>query len=84
MRVLILADNRTTLRECYLISSYHNLVKVDLSYNRLTAFPPGFTVTSFPVLRTLLLHYNKFSSLETLANVVEVLPVTLSRTQLFT
>jgi Leucine Rich repeats (2 copies) len=74
VRVLILAESKTSPREFYLIRGYSNLLKLDLSYNRVTCFPAGFSFKDFPALRTLFLHYNKFSSLRNLVPVAEVLP----------
>lgn len=73
VKVLILSENRTSLKEFYLFRNYTNLIKIDLSYNKLAAFPNGFSFASFRTLRTLFLHYNKFSALKTLLPVVEVL-----------
>ena len=70
VKVLILSENKTSLKEFYFIKSYHNLIKIDLSYNRLTSFPPGFSFGKFYHLRTLFLHYNKFVSLKALLPVV--------------
>lgn len=46
-----------------------NIVKLDLSYNKIANFNVGFTFRAFASLRTLFLHYNKFSSLKALQTV---------------
>lgn len=80
VRVLILSESKTSIKEFYFIQSYSNLIKIDLSYNKLSSFPAGFTFTSFPHLRTLFLHYNKFSSLKNLVPVTEVIFLSVSVT----
>ena len=72
VKVLILSENKTTLKEFYLIKQYENLIKIDLSYNKIAAFPQGFNFGRFRRLRTLFLHYNRFLSLRVLGPVVEV------------
>jgi Leucine-rich repeat (LRR) protein len=74
VKVLILSESRATLKDFYLISAFTKLIKIDLSYNKLTAFPPGFSFKAFSQLRTLFLHYNKFTSIKLLLPVIEVQP----------
>ena len=72
VKVLILTEQKTTYADFYFMAKFINVVKLDLSYNKLITFPVGFTFKSFPSLRTLFLHYNKFSALKPLNIVCEV------------
>jgi hypothetical protein len=72
VKVLILSESRASPKDFYLIAAFTNLIKIDLSYNKLTAFPPGFTFRPFGHLRTLFLHYNKFTAIKQLLPVTEV------------
>jgi hypothetical protein len=72
VKVLILCENKTSLKEFYFIKTYLNLIKVDLSYNKLNSFPQGFSFGGFQHLKTVFLHYNKFSALKNLGPVAEV------------
>jgi len=49
-----------------MIQTFVNLIKIDLSYNKLTNFPKGFTFKAFKQLKIVFLHYNKFSLLKNL------------------
>lgn len=73
VKVLILTDQKTIYSDFYFISRFINIVKLDLSYNKLSGFPIGFTFKSFPQMRTLFLHYNKFASIKSVQTVAEVL-----------
>ena len=72
VKVLILTEQKTTFADFYFMTKFINVVKLDLSYNKLSGFPIGFSFKAFPSLRTLFLHYNKFSSLKSLQVVCEV------------
>lgn len=79
VKVLILSESRASLKDFYLIAAFTNLIKIDLSYNKLAAFPPGFSFRAFPHLRTLFLHYNKFAAIKQLLPLTEVPPPPRSR-----
>lgn len=72
VKVLILTDQKTIYSDFYFINKFVNIVKLDLSYNKLSNFPIGFSFRAFPVLRTLFLHYNKFTSIKSVQIVGEV------------
>ena len=69
VKILILSQSKTNLKEFYIVKTFGSLIKIDLSYNKLISFPPGFSFGSFKKLRVVFLHYNKFSSLKNLITV---------------
>lgn len=73
VKVLILTDQKTIYSDFYFISRFINIVKLDLSYNKLSAFPIGFSFKTFTQMKTLFLHYNKFGSIKSVQIVGEVL-----------
>lgn len=77
VKVLILTDQRTVYQDFYFIMKFVNIVKLDLSYNKIVAFNVGFSFAGFPNLRTLFLHYNRFNSLKSLQVVSEVVLCTI-------
>lgn len=72
VKVLILTDQKTIYSDFYFISRFVNIIKLDLSYNKLSSFPVGFTFRTFSRMRTLFLHYNKFASIKSVQSVAEV------------
>lgn len=70
--MLILNEHNASPRDLYQIQHFTNLVKIDLSFNKLSRFPVGFSFRVFVRLRILMLHYNKFSNLKNLLVVSEV------------
>jgi hypothetical protein len=69
VRVLILSESRLSLKEFYLIRQFSQVIKLDLSHNKIASFPAGFGLSNFPQMRTLFLHHNRFSVLRNLAPV---------------
>lgn len=74
VKVLILAQQKTSFQDFFFINAFTNVVKIDLSYNKLTSFPSGFSFTKFPKLKILFLHYNKFSNHKNLSSISNVIP----------
>jgi hypothetical protein len=66
VKILILSEHKTTIKDLYFVRNFVNLIKIDLSHNKLSTFPNGFTFRSFQNLRSLFLHYNKFQVLKNL------------------
>lgn len=73
VKVLILTDQKTIYSDFYFITRFINIVKLDLSYNKLSGFPIGFSFKVFAQMKTLFLHYNKFASIKSVQIVAEVL-----------
>ena len=71
VKILILTETKTAPKDFFFIRNFSNLIKIDLSHNKLSSFPQGFNFTVFKQLKTLFLHYNKFSSLNSLVVVSE-------------
>ena len=82
VKVLILTEQKTSYADFYFMAKFTNVVKLDLSYNKLSTFPIGFTFKSFHSLKTLFLHYNKFSALKPL-NIIYQVCFTIFRTNKF-
>ena len=73
VKVLILAQQKTSFQDFFFINAFTNVVKIDLSYNKLTSFPSGFSFGKFPKLKILFLHYNKFSNHKNLSSICNVI-----------
>lgn len=72
VKVLVLADQKASSADFYLFIRFKCIVKLDLSVNKLSSFPAGFTFKSFPSMRTLFLHRNKFNTIKSVQIVAEV------------
>ena len=60
------------MKDFFFIRNFNRLVKMDLSYNKLSSFPVGFSFGNFKDLRILYLHYNKFMNIKSLLPLSDV------------
>lgn len=66
VRVLVLTGQKLSSQQFIFLRTFNNLIKLDLSHNRISTFSQGFSFKPFTQLKTLFLHYNKFDRLKSI------------------